>query len=524
MLATWDDQYEDSPWRSCDDGQDGRRDLAIRDRRVTDDPREMPDPPAAETDSAAAHLDRGAVNRDLLRWLESLRDFDRAIALQPDLAEAHANRGLVLGRLGRWAAAASAHERAVALRPDEAGFHYNLGVARQALGQYEQAVAGFDRCLSLSPSQARAMAGRGAARAELGQIDAALADLGAAVAARPDDARIRYNRGAVLDKASRLEAALADYRHALSLRPCFPECAYNAALLLLLLGRYEEAWPLYEWRLRHPGYPGHRETFHQPRWAGDDLNGRTLLLHAEQGLGDTIQFCRYASQIKSGRVILRVPQALHRLSRGLPGVDHLVTTEQSVPPFDLHCPLLSLPMLFGTRMDTIPPPALLDVPRSAPVLGPTDGPRIGIAWSGNPTHPSDQSRSMPLRAMLPLLRHANRLYALQTQISEDARAALSATPGIVWLGLDMADTAAAIMDLDLIISVDTSIAHLAATLGRPTWVLLRYRPDWRWLLGRADSPWYPSARLFRQTVSGRWDNVIEDVSEALEAMKSRQGR
>jgi tetratricopeptide (TPR) repeat protein len=474
---------------------------------------------AITPDHAAAHYNRGNAQRELTRLDDALRDYDATIRLNPVLAEAHANRGLTLADLGRWPEAIASYQRAIAVRPEDSGFHYNLGIALRAAEQPERAIESYDRCLALDPANASALANRANAQADIGRIEAALTDLDAALARRPDDPEILYNRGVTLEKAHRFEAALLDYQRALSLRPRFPECAHNLGMALALLGRFEAAWPLLEWRFHVRGFPGRPRDFAQPRWIGDPLRGRTLLIHAEQGFGDTIQFSRFAAAIVGGgRVIMEVPRALLRLLTGLPGVDQLVVENDPLPPFDLHCPMMSLPLAFGTRADTIPPPSRLSGFGAAPAPSRGGGPRIGIAWSGNPAHSNDRNRSMPLRAILPLLKHAGVVCSLQTFMHDTDRETLRATPDIVDLGAglqDFADTAAAIVALDLVISVDTSVAHLAATLGKPTWILLPFRPEWRWRLERADSAWYPSARLFRQNRAGDWNDVIARVCEAL---------
>ena len=474
---------------------------------------------AIKPDHAAAHYNRGNAHRGLGQWNVALRDYDAAIRLRSDFAEAHANRGITLGDLTRWEEATASHERAIALRPTDAAFHYNLGIALRSAGRSERAIDSYDRCLALDPAHTQARTNRANALVDVGRVDEALADLNNAVKERPDDAEILFNRGVTLETAHRFEAALADYRQALSLRPRFPECAHNLGLTLLLLGRFEQAWPLHEWRFQVRNFPGRQRGFTQPRWIGDPLNGRTLLIHAEQGFGDTIQFSRYAAAIGGGgRVILEVPRALVRLMTRMPGVDQLVVENDPLPAFDLHCPMLSLPAAFGTRADTIPAPSRFSGFGTARGLPQAEGPRVGIAWSGNPAHTNDRNRSIPLRAMLPLLECAGQVCSLQTFVHGADRKTLAATPGIVDLAAefrDFADTAAAIAALDLVISVDTSVAHLAATLGKPTWILLPFRPEWRWQLDREDSPWYPSARLFRQSRAGDWDGVIARVRDAL---------
>ncbi len=476
---------------------------------------------AIAPDHAAAHCNRGNAHRDLRRFEHALRDYDAAIRLRPDFAEAYANRGVTLGDLERWEEAVTSHASAIALRPSDAGFHYNLGIALRATGQPERAIESYDRCLALDPTHAQSRGNRANALADLGRVAEALADLDDAIRQRPDDPEILYNRATTLETVLRFEEAIVDHERALALRPAFPECAHNLSLTLLLLGRFEQAWPFYEWRFYVREFPGRQRAFTQPQWTGDKLRGRTLLIHAEQGFGDTIQFSRYAAAIGGGgRVIMEVPWALLRLMNGIPGVDQLVVENDPQPRFDVYCPMLSLPATFGTRADTIPPPSRLSGFGVTPELPVSSGPRIGIAWSGNPAHTNDRNRSMPLRAMLPLLECAGLVCSLQTFMHEADRETLKATPEIVDLGSgfrDFADTAAAIMALDLVISVDTSVAHLAATLHRPTWILLPFRPEWRWQLEREDSPWYPSARLFRQRAAGDWDGVIARVCDALRA-------
>jgi tetratricopeptide (TPR) repeat protein len=479
-------------------------------------------------DHASAWYNRGNADRDLGRLEEALADYDRALRVRSDMAEAHSNRGITLGDLGRWPEAVVSYEHALALRPDDAGFHYNLGIALRAVGEPERAIEHYDRCLALDSLHAQALANRANALGDVGRVAAALADLDNALTQRPNDPEILYNRGVMLETAHRFEDALVEYRRALSLRPRFPECAHNLGLALAVLGRLKEAWPLLESRFHVRGFPGRPRDFPQPRWIGDALNGRTLLIHAEQGFGDTIQFSRYAAAIGAaigpgGRVIMEVPRALRRLMTGLPGVDLLLEENEKLPSFDVHCPMMSLALAFDTGIDTIPPPSVLRGFGTPPVLPSGPGPRIGIAWSGNPAHGNDRKRSMPLRAMLPLLSSAGMICSLQTFMSDADREVLRATPEIVDLGCgfqDFADTAAAIMALDLVISVDTSVAHLAATLGRPTWILLPFRPEWRWGLEREDSAWYPSARLFRQREAGDWDGVIARVGAALRAWHS----
>jgi hypothetical protein len=338
---------------------------------------------------------------------------------------------------------------------------------------------------------------------------------------RPDLAEPHCNLGTALTALGRPELGLGSYRRAIALAPDDADAHVNAAYNLLLLGRLDEGFRLQEWRWRTRRFAGQLRGFAQPHWRGEALAGRTVLLHAEQGLGDTIQFSRFATLVaaRGGAAILEVQQPLARLFAGrLPGVRVLAEGE-TLPAFDLHCPLLSLPLAFGTDLASIPPPTALAV-GSGPVAHAQ--PRVGLAWSGNAWHAKDRDRSIPLENLLPLLGCGASLFGLQPEVRAADRAVLVAAPQIVDFGrgfADFADTAAAILSLDLVVSVDTSVAHLAATLGKPTWLLLPFAPDWRWMLGRVDSPWYPSMRLFRQPAAGDWASVVARVRAELEGWR-----
>ena len=303
----------------------------------------------------------------------------------------------------------------------------------------------------------------------------------------------------------------------------------NRAVIALVQGRLADGFRDYEARWQTQVFARGARGFGQPQWRGEALGGRTLLLYPDQGFGDTIQFCRYVSMVRArvdGPVVFEVPKPLLSLLEGrFPGV-RLVAQGEKLPTFDLQCPLLSLPLAFGTDLPTVPAPVGYLRPDPARAmrwrnrLVPTGSPRVGLVWSGDPKHANDRTRSLPLARLLSLADSGARLFALHAQMREADRATLDATPAIVDIGrdfADFADTAAAISALDLVICVDTSVAHLAAALGKPTWVMLPFVPDWRWMLGRGDSPWYPTLRLFRQPARGDWDRVIGQVQAALGA-------
>jgi tetratricopeptide (TPR) repeat protein len=368
---------------------------------------------------------------------------------------------------------------------------------------------------------------------ELGRLDEALASLDTALTLRPDYVEALNSRGVVLKELRRLDEALASFERAVALEPDHADAHLNEALLRLLMGDFERGWPQNEWRWQdaafgvpkpHVRLP--RRDFTQPQWRGSEaLYGKTILLHSEQGFGDTIQFCRYARMVatRGARVILEVEEPLRQLMSGVSGVWYCAAKGETLPDFDLHCPLLSLPLAFGTRLETIPTAtpylrAGADERDWEARLPPGDRPRIGLAWSGNPHHRNDARRSIPLDALAPLFDFDATFVSLQRDVREGDAAALEESR-ILDLGgelADFADTAALMSRLDLVITVDTSVAHLAGALGRRSWILLPFVPDWRWLIDRDDSPWYPTARLFRQADTREWPSVVARVREALQ--------
>jgi tetratricopeptide (TPR) repeat protein len=483
---------------------------------------------ALRPDYAEAHANLGLALKRLDRPEAALARLDRAVALRPDSAEAWCNRGSVLIALDRLDDALTSLDRAIALRPGHAAAHANQGSAFYHLRRPAEALASFERALALAPDDPDVLANLAAALCDLARFEPALDCAERALAQRPDHAGAHANRARALTYLKRLDEAAPSYDRALGLRPHSADFARNKAHFALLRGDYASGWELFERRWQARGFPSPARNFAQPQWRGEAFDGRVLLLHAEQGFGDTIQFCRYAPMAAArGRVILEVPRALRRLLGCLPGPAGVVCAGDPLPPFDLHCPLMSLPRAFGTELATIPAPIgylRADPALSAawtPRLAGAEGPRVGIVWSGRGHNRClADDPAIPLAALRPLLDCGAALYALQPEIREGDRAALAAMPQIVALGgefTDFADTAAVIAQLDLVIAVDTALAHLAAALGRPTWVLLNFVPEWRWLLGREDSPWYPTARLFRQPAHGDWTSVIARAGEALRA-------
>lgn len=477
---------------------------------------------------AAAHYNRGVSLQALKRFSEALASYDRALAVHPDYVLALNNRGIVLKEFARLDDLLECYDRAIALQPNNAEALNNRAATLIQMKRFDEALVDCDRALGLRPKYAEAFNNRANALRNLGRYDKSLASCERAIALRPSHPDAYVNRGIAFVEQKRFVEALASYAKAISLSPGNAEAHYSAAHCHLLTGDFERGWQENEWRWKTTQARNARQDFEQPQWSGREaIAGKTILLHAEQGLGDTIQFCRYVHLVKQrgARIILQVQPSLKRLLSGLTGADIVLSRGEPLPPFDLHCPLLSLPGAFGTRTATISP---MQLPLSAPSqlmqvwelrLGPKTKPRIGIAWSGRSTHKHDHHRSIPLRTLLRLLEFPMQLVSLQKELRGDDQRVLGAEGSdIVHFGpslTDFSETAALVSLMDLVISVDTSVAHLSAALDRPTWILLPFIPDWRWMLDREDTPWYGSARLFRQQNSGGWNHVVARIASAL---------
>ncbi len=483
---------------------------------------------ALKPEFAEAHYNRGLTLRNLQRPMDALAAHDRAIALKSNFPEAHYNRGLVLQEFQRPAEALAAYDKAIALKPVFAEPYTSRGNILQELRQLEDALASHDGAIALKPDFAEAHSNRSNTLMYLMRPAEALSSCDKAIALRPDFPEAYNNRGNILQDLKRYEEALAAYETATKLRPHYVEAYNNRSLLLLLMGRFEQGWREHEWRKKRPDGSIATAPYRQPLWLGEeDIAGKTLFIWCEQGFGDTIQFCRYAklAAARGAKVIMAVQRPLLGLlkqtSQGIEIID-----ESNVPSdFDYHCPLMSLPLAFKTTLETIPAEARYiksDEERRllwADRLGPKTKRRIGLVFSGSTTH-RIYNRSMPLEAVFTMLDSDIDWVCLQKEISEDDATALRQDGRIAFFGDDLrdfSDTAALLDAMDLVITIDTSVAHLAAAMGKPVWILLPYSADWRWLLDRNDSPWYPSARLFRQREINNWTGVTEDVKNQLAA-------
>ncbi len=495
---------------------------------------------------AAFHYHRGLALQALKQLDAAVASYDKAIALKPDLAEACSNRGLALQELKQLDAAVASFDQAIALKPDYAEAYYNRGIALEELQQFDAAVVSYDKAIALKPDYAEAYSNRGNALKKLKQLDAAIASYDQAIALKPDYAEAHYNRGIALEQLWQLDAAVASYGQAIALKPDYAEAYWNRSLVLLLLGHFDRGWEDYEWRWKNKRLDLIGRNFRQPLWLGkESIAGKTILLHGEQGFGDTIQFCRYARLVADlgASVILEIHESLVSLLASLEGVTQLVTRGNNLPAFDYQCPLMSLPLALKTTLSTIPaniPYLQANAEKSRfwqEKLGDKNRPRVGLVWSGGFRRNQPEAwsvnswRNIPLAKLAALKNPDIEFYSLQKgQPAESELAELIKNnwdgPHIVdYTSLlnDFSDTAALIENLDLVISVDTSTAHLAGALGKPVWILNRFETDWRWLLERTDSPWYPTAKLYRQQKAGDWDAVVQRVKADLMSFHTGKG-
>ena len=467
------------------------------------------------------------------RHEEAIEVYDRAIGLAPDSPNLHANRGVSLLALRRYEAAAASIDRALAIDGRNLAALNNRGVVLNELRRHDEALASFDSALDIKPDYLDALNNRGLSLIGLNRLEDAEKNYRRALEIKERYADGLNNLGLALAGMNRNQEALERFREAQACKPGYVDAHWNESLINLVVGNYADGWKQYEWRWKKPEFAPHKREFHVPQWTGQEpLEGRTFFLHAEQGFGDTIQFVRYIDllQARGAKVIASLPEPLRELMReSFPGVGFYCGGE-ALPHFDLHAPMLSMPLCFGTTVETIPartpylrsPPAAIAKWRER--LGERTRPRAGLVWAGNPKHGNDRNRSLPAASLLPLFIKGVQFYGLQADLRGD-EAAFSGQ-AIEMLGREFAsfsDTAAAIDQLDLVLSVDTSVAHLAGALGKPVWLLLPFATDWRWLVGREDSPWYPTARLFRQPALGAVDALVATVSAALAQWAGRAG-
>jgi tetratricopeptide (TPR) repeat protein len=468
----------------------------------------------------------GRALNGLGRHGEAAEALSRAVALQPGAARLHAQLGTALLELGEAEAALDRFDQALRLQPDMAEALTDRAVVLRRLGRPERALDDLARAARLHPNVAGARYNLGTLLSDLRRLDEALAELDAAIALDPRRAAAHYSRGVVLAELQRSDEAITAFDRAIALRPDYVEAVFGRALSRLQLGDFERGLVDYE-RRKALTPPLGRRPYAEPEWLGEqDLAGKTLFLHHEQGLGDTLMFARYArlAEARGAKVILSVQAPLRRLMRTLSPTIEVVGEDERPARFDLHAPLMSLPLAFATRPETIPaePRYLASEEalraRWARRLPATGRRRIGLVWASNRKNLQLTQRSVGLEALRPLLEADADFVSLQKDPAPGEAEAFQALGGL-HLGdelEDFADTAALIDLMDLVITVDTSVAHLAGAMGRPAFVLLAFNPDWRWFLDRADSPWHPSARLFRQPAPGDWASVVAQVKAAID--------
>jgi Tfp pilus assembly protein PilF len=458
--------------------------------------------------------------------VEALHFLSKALQINSSSADAMSNLGLALQAAGRTDEAISSYRNALQLSPHHPEILYNLGNACLELGRIDEALSNYDAVLASAPNHAGALVNRGNALVRLNRPVEAIASYDKALAAMPGHPQILTNRGHALRRLDRPAEALRDFEAALSAAPEFPEAHFEAAMTRLTLGDFAAGWKSYEWRWKTSAFARHRRMPQTPLWLADQpVAGKTILLHAEQGFGDTIQFIRYAPLLAGwgAKVICEVQPELQPLLSQLEGVTVMACGEP-LPAFQLHCPLLSLPLAFGTRAETIPaatpylaaPAARLAYWRDRL---PQARLRAGFVWSGQPSHKNDSNRSIALSRLAGLFEDPLVCcFSLQSDLRTADGDVMRGLPNLIHLGdglRDFADTAAVISLLDVVISVDTAVAHLAGALGKPVVILLPYAADFRWMRNRDDTPWYPTAKLFRQPAFGDWDSVIVRVREQL---------
>ena len=459
------------------------------------------------------------------RLAEASAIYRAVLQREPDNPSALHYLGAVEAAGGRFDAARSLMERSLRAQPRNLQFIENYASLLVQTGHCEAALPVCDRGLALNSANPQLPYIKAVALLRLNRLPEAIGQFDRVLSLQPNNIIALNERGSALAQIAKFDEALASFAKALAVNPQYAEAHFNEALCRLLRGDFARGLEQYEWRWEIASARPHRRNFRQPRWTGnEDVAGKTVLLHAEQGFGDTIQFSRYVPLLaaRGARVILEVQPQLRRLMQASFEEATIVAKDDPLPDFDMHCPLVSLPLAFATRLETIPSDVpYLRAPTPSEMDHVRDRPRIGLFWSGSATNINGRNRSIGLTALLPLLKLNAAFVSLQKDIGAEDAEILRAHSELLHVGdqlFDFADTAEKIAGLDLVISIDTSVAHLAGAMGKPVWVLLPFVPDWRWFLDRDDSPWYPTARLFRQDDNRTWDGVVARVATALQTL------
>jgi tetratricopeptide (TPR) repeat protein len=507
-----------------------------------------------------SHFNLGCAFQAVGEWDRAAASYQQALRLQPSYVKAHNNLGATFRALGRWDEAIACYRQAVAIQPNckeaidnleaalrerqappvdpRAASSLRIGYAYWSLGQWQLAADNYQRAILTQPTYAKAHNNRAGALKKLGALEEAMACSRRALEIDPDYAAAHNTRGAILSDRGQTEEASEHFRNAIRIDPDNADAHMNLGMLLLQNGQFEEGWVQYEWRLKSQAdaFKGLPKT-DQPVWDGRPLEGRAILLYPEQGRGDMLQFIRYAGMVqkKGGKVLVECPAPLLPLLLYCPGIDALAASRSDLPPFDVHAPLLSLPRPFGTKLTSIPVPVPYLFAREDLVrqwgerLSDCGGFRIGICWQGSPTYETDRLRSFRLTQFAPLAEIPG-VHLISLQKGTGTEQLAEAPFPVRTLGPDFDESAGAFMDsaavmsnVDLVITSDTATAHLAGALGVPVWVALPFVADWRWLLDREDSPWYPTMRLFRQQQEADWRPVFRHIEQALRAQLVSRG-
>ena len=485
----------------------------------------------AKPDFAEAHNNLGVALKALDRPEEAIESYRRALAVKPDYGEARNNLARTLKTLGRHEEAVESYRGVVAAAPAEARAHVELGESLQALERHEEAVASFRRALATEPDNVEAYCSLGNALRDLDRHQEAAATYREALAIQPGHAGAHNNLGVALQALNRHREASESFRRALAIAPDYPEAHINIGLSLLTMGDFENGWREYEWRGQPAGSPVTRRTFNAPPWDGSPLAGASILLHAEQGVGDIIQFCRYVPIVArahpGAKVMFELDSRLVEIARASFGARAEIhpykdPVGSNLPPFDVHASLMSLPDILGTTLEHVPADIPYLVPAAPPPWRPDGRYVVGLSWFSSNAR-TGAMRSIPLIDLAPLaampgVRFVTLQYgdttAERRAATESAGFVVDAAPGHDFLA-DLVEFTSHVAACDLVISIDNTTVHMAGALGRPVWTLLPTVADWRWMLDREDTPWYPTMRLFRQRHAGDWDDVIDRVRDAL---------
>ena len=461
---------------------------------------------------------------------EAKNIYEQILKHKPNHFDALQLLGILYGQINKKDKAIKLLELALQIKPDDAATLNNYGVILTEVNRTNDSYEALDKATNIKPDYAEAYSNKGNALKLLEKYDDAVKAYSKAIQLKPNYAEAYNNRGVIYKELSQMNLALKDLKKAISLKPDYPEANSTMGVTLLLTGNFSKGWEQYEWRWKDLSDPSVIRSFKQPLWDGKkSLKDKSILLYSEQGLGDTIQFSRYILLIKAlgAKVILETHKELLNIVGSIDSNITVILMGQTLPHFDFQCPLLSLPLKFGTGLKNIPSPNRYIwadkriVPKWKKKIGSQKKPLIGLAWEGNPLHKNDYNRSILLAELIPHLPKKYEYIGLQKDIRESNLKTLkrsSMIDNLIDNNVSMDDTAAIIENLDIVISVDTSVAHLSASMGKPTWILLPFVPDWRWLLNRNDSPWYKSVKLFRQEKRGNWELVFKDLNKKLNVL------